>query len=77
MKMTIESTAELVDINGVPARIWQGESDSGTPVIAFVTRIAVPEDAGEQAHAQFAAELQQHAVPRAAVQTLPTRMLID
>lgn len=77
MKMTVQSTAKIVDVNGVPARVWEGKSEKGTPVIVFVTRIAVREDAGDEALAEFAAELQEHAPPTAAVDAWPARMLID
>jgi hypothetical protein len=46
MKITIESTEKTVllqtDTGEVPARMWQGETESGIPVFCFVTRI-VPE----------------------------------
>lgn len=46
MKITIESTPKFVTlvVNGadVPARVWQGASESGIPVHVFITRI-VPE----------------------------------
>jgi len=39
MKITLENTTKIVDlvVNGarVPARIWQGETEDGTPVQAF------------------------------------------
>jgi hypothetical protein len=61
MKITIESTAHLVDINrhqgdgpAVPARVWQGQTEGGIPIYAFVTRIAVRAD---QDLAQFEREL--------------------
>ena len=45
MKITLESTEEVgaIGIYGVqvPARIWIGETESGIPVIAFITRIGV------------------------------------
>lgn len=44
MKMTLESTAELADVNGVPVRVWQGTTERGTGVFAFITRVAFPPD---------------------------------
>jgi hypothetical protein len=44
MNITLTSTSEIVMINGVPARIWQGHTDSGIELHAFITRIAVHED---------------------------------
>ncbi len=44
MKITIESTMKIVELvtptGRVPARIWEGQTERGTPVSCFVTRIA-------------------------------------
>jgi len=61
MKITIESTTQIVDLNnGVQARIWEGTTESGIAVHCFVTRIAVHkhDDAS-----QFERELQTHRPP--------------
>ena len=48
MKITLESTDEVGTIQvgdwqvRVPARIWVGTTESGIPVVAFITRIGVP-----------------------------------
>ena len=34
MKITIENTDKIVTLNGVPARIWEGKTDSGIQSIA-------------------------------------------
>jgi len=31
MKLTIEHTDRIVEVNGVPARVWEGVSDTGIP----------------------------------------------
>jgi len=54
MKITIESTTEIVQINRVPARIWEGKTESGIPVHCLVTRIAVHKDEDAE---QFEKEL--------------------
>src|SRR5208283_504827 len=41
MKITIENTTILAELNGVPARVWEGKTESGIPVICWITRIAV------------------------------------
>lgn len=73
MIVTIQSTEKTVTVNGVPARIWEGKTTSGIPVIAFITRIAVQdlEDPTE-----FERELQQHAAPSAEAQAFPLRMIL-
>lgn len=74
MKIEIRSTDRIVDVNGVPARVWEGTSEAGVKVICLVARIAVPADQDQQ---QFQRELQEHAAPsRAAVDAFPLRMLI-
>ena len=73
MKITIESTPKIVHINGVPARVWQGETESGIPVHCFVTRIAPPADAD---CTEFDRELKEHAAPRAEVEAYPLRLIL-
>lgn len=76
MKVRLQSTTKIVDVevNGavVPARIWEGETDSGIPVHAFITRIGVDR---EQDTRQFEAELQECATPSAPIQALPGRLV--
>lgn len=49
MKMNLESTSRMTTVNGAPARIWEGETEGGTPVFAAVTLVAAAtdEDQGE------------------------------
>lgn len=44
MTITIKSTTKMVELNGVPARIWEGETESGIPVHCYITRIAHHKD---------------------------------
>ncbi len=73
MKITIESTEKIVTLNDVPARIWEGRTDSGTPVHCYVTRIAVVK---EEDTRTFETELQEHRPPSADVQAIPLRMIL-
>ena len=73
MRIRIESTTKIVEINGVPARIWEGHTENGVPIHCYVTRIAVPEDAD---HGEFEAELQGQRVPSAAVEAIPLRLIL-
>lgn len=84
MKITIESTAKIVNlvVQGldVPARVWQGHTDSGIPVHCYVTRIA-PEIPNtdpriDQLTADFERELQRQADMRPTVAWIPLRMVI-
>ena len=77
MKITIESTSKIVDlvINGatVPARLWQGHTQDGIPMHAFITRVAV--DKKEQA-AEFEKDLTEQAPPRAEFAIYPSRLIL-
>lgn len=44
MKITIKSTNKIVELNGVPARVWEGQTESGIKVHCFVTRIDIDHD---------------------------------
>lgn len=61
MKITIESTDMLTEIDGVPVRYWQGTTEAGIPCKVFVHRIAVHNriDASE-----FARELKERMPPK-------------
>lgn len=73
MKLIIEPTSKLVEINGVPARVWEGQTESGIAVHCFVTRVAVPNDADQS---QFQRELSEQRAPSAQVEAIPFRMII-
>jgi len=77
MKITIESTAKLVELRTphgtVRARIWEGHTASGIPVHCYITRVAV---ANDRDHAEFERELQEHAAPSAEIAAIPLRLLL-
>lgn len=73
MKVTLESTRKIVHLNGVPARIWEGHTDTGIPVHCYITRVAV---AREEDTTDFETELQEHAVPSPEVAAIPLRMIL-
>ena len=75
MRITIESTEKIVELNGVPARVWEGESESGIPVICFVTRIMVPETERID-HSEFQRELSEQRPPSAEVKAIPLRLIL-
>jgi hypothetical protein len=57
MKITLESTNEIAVCNGLPTRAWQGTTERGTPVVAFVARLATVGDADAADMADMAADL--------------------
>lgn len=73
MKVTLESTTKIVTVNGVPARIWDGETAGGIRVHAYVTRIAV---AAKDDAAQFESELQECRAPSPEVAAIPLRLIL-
>jgi hypothetical protein len=73
MKIIIESTTKLVTVNGVPARIWEGHTDTGIPCHCYITRIAVHRDEDSR---EFDAELQEHRAPCAAIQEIPICLVL-
>lgn len=78
MRVTLESTTRIVHVETpagtVPARVWEGTTESGIKVYAMVTRIAA--HAGENL-ADFERELQQCAPPSPVIdQVWPARMVL-
>ena len=74
MRITIETTTKVVEVDGVPARIWEGQTESGIPVHCMITRVVV--DVAED-QAQFEAELAQCRPPRNPdVDAYPMRLLL-
>lgn len=74
MVVTLYSTSKIVELNGVPARVWEGATDSGIAVHAFITRIAVHKNDDAT---QFERELLQCSDPSPLVDaTYPARLVI-
>jgi len=73
MRVILESTTKHVRLNGVPARIWEGKTDSGIPCHAYITRIAVGQD---QDSAEFDRELKEHKSPSPEILVIPLRLVI-
>lgn len=73
MRLTMESTTKIITLNGVPARIWEGKTDSGIACHVYVTRIAVDRD---EDSSEFERELQEHRAPSPEIQAIPLRMII-
>ena len=77
MRITIESTDKCVELRGpdgtMVARIWEGHTESGIPLHAYVTRIAV---ARIEDLAEFERDLQSHRAPSPEVEAIPLRLLL-
>jgi len=73
MRVQAESTTKIVQLNGVPARIWEGHTEKGIACHLYVTRIAVAED--EDA-SEFEAELQEHRKPSVDIEAIPFALIL-
>jgi hypothetical protein len=74
MRIIVDSTTKVVEVNGVPARVWEGHTESGLAVHCFITRIAGPLNADLS---QFEAELAECRTPRNAdIDAYPMRLLL-
>jgi hypothetical protein len=74
MKITIEKTDEIAEVNGVPARVWNGVTEGGIACSVLVTRLAVSQlaDASE-----FERELSETPAPQDLDDRVwPTRMVL-
>ena len=56
MKITIESTTQIVKVDGIDCRIWEGETDRGVKIFCLIPRIAAMKG---QDLSQFEAELKE------------------
>lgn len=74
MNVILHSTTKVVTLNGVEARIWQGFTETGIPVHAYITRIA--HDRDEPNHQQFVEELKECIPPTMDLSAIPLRLLI-
>jgi len=78
MNIKISNTSKVVTLNNVPARIWQGETDSGIKVVCFVTRVAVDttQHNWKDYLSQFEKELQEQKAPSREIESFPLKMII-
>lgn len=80
MKATIYSTSKIVMIKpsplaeGVPARIWEGMTQSGIKIHCYITRVAT--DINEPNMEEFEKELQECTPPSAELSIIPSRMIL-
>jgi hypothetical protein len=74
MKITIESTTKIVSVNGVPARIWEGKTESGIDVHCYITRIAIDEN--DPRKGEFQHELMECKKPSPEIEAIPARLIL-
>ena len=76
MKITIESTSKIVTFDGLPARVWEGHTESGIPIHCFVTRVAVKDGQPAETYGQFEKELKEQRKPSPEIEAIPLRMIL-
>ena len=76
MKITLENTTKIVHLNGIPARVWEGTTESGIKVHAFITRVAVANSEDTKVHDLFRSELLELRPPSVEVESIPFRLII-
>lgn len=64
MRLQIEPTGHIAEVNGVQCRIWNGVSESGAGVIVFVATLAVKADEPRAVIEAFERELREIGPPR-------------
>lgn len=76
MKIIIESTTKIVELNDVPCRVWEGETDTGVKIFALIPRVAHDQKEPQEVHRQFARELIQSKAPSAEMEAIPARLVM-
>ena len=74
MKVKIEQTSKIVEVNGIFARIWEGETESGIKVHCYITRVAIAKD--EKRTEEFEKELKEIKAPSPEIQAIPLKLII-
>lgn len=73
VKLTLHNTNQVVFIDGIEARIWEGNTDKGVPVSCLIARIAVDND---DDHTEFDRDLRETPAPKPTIHAWSNRMLL-
>jgi hypothetical protein len=73
MKITLEPTTQTHTIDGVAVRLWQGTTDQGTPIFAFITRVGVDR---QTPCPEIEAALREASAPRPELTVFPARLVL-
>lgn len=76
MKLNLESTTKIIELNGTPARIWEGTTESGIKIHAFIHRVAVDKNEAPDALQKFRDELLECKAPSPEIEIYPLRMIL-
>lgn len=72
VKIRLESTSQIIRFNGVECRVWEGTSERGIAIVAFIPRLAVSADADST---EFDRELLEQPVPREPTVVWPSKLV--
>jgi hypothetical protein len=75
MRIILDSTAKVIDLNGVPTRIWEGCSEDGVPVHAYVSLISPQTVFADELRA-FDRDLEASPPPSPAADAIPARLVL-
>jgi len=73
MKIEIESTDKVTEIDGVQVRLWNGTTDQGVKCLVFVHRLAVKY---LQDQSQFQKELKEMQAPVSIERVIPLSQIL-
>lgn len=76
MKITIESTDKVVELNGIQTRVWEGKTENGVPMHCYIARVAVAEGLRGEDYAEFEKDLRETRKPTADIAAIPARMIL-
>lgn len=48
MELKLKPTAQIITVNGQPARVWEGETDKGVHVQAYIRAVRVSVDDAQE-----------------------------
>lgn len=73
MKIQLENTTKIVELNGVPTRVWEGFTETGLRIHCFIALVAADKDDDSR---ELAIELSAQSAPSPAIEAYPLRMII-
>lgn len=74
MRAILNSTTKIVKINGIKTRVWEGISESGIKMHAYIALVGI--DKNEKNTEQFDRELEQMQDPSVDIDRIPPAMII-
>lgn len=76
MKLILTPTDKIVELNGVPTRVWEGRTESGVRCHAHIALIGVPIDADAREFDRALREVKAPTPADPGVRAIPARMIL-